>query len=231
VPVNDKPLEVLRRRPDVIAAERRLAASNARIGQALADFYPKISLAGLLGYESSHPSDLFKAATFQPQGLAGLRWRVFDFGKVSAEVAQAKGAEAEALASYQHTVLRATEEIENAFTSLVQVEAHQQELTTEVAALKRARDASQEAYQGGVSSGISGAHPEPKVSAPTCLPLEYAIDVRTPAAYKQPVVLIETSVFTRLVIKTLSDEDYGTLQQWLVDNPDAGDLVRGGGGM
>jgi NodT family efflux transporter outer membrane factor (OMF) lipoprotein len=150
VPVNDKPLEVLRRRPDVIAAERRLAASNARIGQALADYYPKISLAGLLGYESSHPSDLFKAATFQPQGLAGLRWRVFDFGKVSAEVAQAKGAEAEALASYQHTVLRAAEEIENAFTSLVQVEAHQQELTSEVAALKRARDASQEAYQGGV---------------------------------------------------------------------------------
>jgi len=150
VPGNDRPLDVLRRRPDVIAAERRLAASNARIGQALADYYPKISLAGLLGYESSRPADLFKAATFQQQALAGLRWRVFDFGRVGAEVAQARGAEAEALASYQHTVLRAAEEIENAFTSLVQLEAHQQELTTEVAALKRARDASQEAYQGGV---------------------------------------------------------------------------------
>jgi outer membrane protein TolC len=124
----------LRRRPDVIAAERRLAASNSRIGQALAEYYPKISLAGLLGYESSRPSDLFKAATFQPQGLAGLRWRVFDFGKVGAEVSHAKGAEAEALASYQHTVLRAAEEIENAFTSLVQLEALQQELITEVAA-------------------------------------------------------------------------------------------------
>lgn len=45
------------------------------------------------------------------------------------------------------------------------------------------------------------------------------------------MILIETSVFTRLVTKTLSDEDYGTLQQWLVDNPDAGDLVRGGAGM
>jgi NodT family efflux transporter outer membrane factor (OMF) lipoprotein len=150
VPLNDRPLEVLRRRPDVIAAERRLASSNARIGEAVADYYPQISLAGLLGYESSRPSDLFKAATFQPQGLAGLRWRVFDFGKVGAEVAQAKGANAEALADYQHTVLRAAEEIENAFTSLVQFEAHQQELVTEVAALKRARDASQEAYQGGV---------------------------------------------------------------------------------
>jgi NodT family efflux transporter outer membrane factor (OMF) lipoprotein len=150
VSTDDRPLEVLRRRPDVIAAERRLAASNARIGQALAGYYPKISLAGVLGYESSVPSDLFKAATWQPQGIAGLRWRVFDFGKVSAEVAQAKGAKAEALARYQQAVLRAAEEVENAFTSLVQLEAHQQELLTEVAALTRARDASQEAYQGGV---------------------------------------------------------------------------------
>ena len=152
VPASDGPLEVLRRRPDVIAAERRLAASNARIGQALADYYPKISLAGLLGYESTSPSDLFKAATFQPQGLAGLRWRVFDFGKVSAEVAQARGANAEALARYQQAVLRAAEEVENAFTSLVQLQARQQELLTEVTALTRARDASQEAYQGGVSA-------------------------------------------------------------------------------
>jgi len=150
VPTDDKPLEVLRRRPDVIAAERHLAASNARIGQALADYYPKISLAGLLGYESSRPSDLFKAATFQPGSTAGLRWRVFDFGRVSAEVAQANGANAEAFARYRQAVLRAAEDVENAFTSLVQLEAHQQELLTEVAALKRARDASQEAYQGGV---------------------------------------------------------------------------------
>jgi NodT family efflux transporter outer membrane factor (OMF) lipoprotein len=47
VSTSDGPLEVLRRRPDVIAAERHLAASNARIGQALADYYPKVSLAGL----------------------------------------------------------------------------------------------------------------------------------------------------------------------------------------
>ena len=149
-PVDDRPVDVLRRRPDVIAAERQLAASNARIGQALAEYYPKISLAGVLGYESSRTGDLFKAATFQPEAVAGLRWRVFDFGKVSAEVAQAKAAKAEALARYRQAVLRAAEDVEDAFTSLVQLEGHQQELLTEVAALTRARDASQEAYQGGV---------------------------------------------------------------------------------
>lgn len=150
VPVDQRPVDVLRRRPDVIAAERQLAASNARIGHALAEYYPRISLAGVLGYESSRTGDLFKAATFQPTGVAGLRWRVFDFGKVSAEVAQAKGANAEALARYRQAVLRAAEDVEDAFTSLVQLQAHQQELLTEVAALTRARDASQEAYQGGV---------------------------------------------------------------------------------
>jgi NodT family efflux transporter outer membrane factor (OMF) lipoprotein len=149
-PTDDKPVDVLRRRPDVIAAERRLAASNARIGQALAEYYPKISLAGVLGFESARAGDLFKAATFQPEGVAGLRWRVFDFGRVGAEVAQAKGAHAEALVRYRQAVLRAAEDVEDAFTALAQLEAHRQELTTEVAALTRARDASEDAYQGGV---------------------------------------------------------------------------------
>ena len=89
-------------------------------------------------------------SVFLTQGIAGLRWRVFDFGKVTLEVAQARGANAEALARYQQAALRAAEDVENAFTSLVQLEAHREELLTEVAALRRARDASQEAYQGGV---------------------------------------------------------------------------------
>jgi len=143
--------ELLRRRPDIIAAERRLAASNARIGAAVSDYYPKFSLAGLLGFESSTSEHLFRATTFQPQGLLGLRWRLFDFGKVDAQVAAARGAEAEALAHYRQSVLHAAEDVENAFTALVQLEAHVQELEREVSALARARDLSKTAYQGGVT--------------------------------------------------------------------------------
>ena len=150
VPADSQAGDLLRRRPDVIAAERTLAAANARIGVAVSDYYPKISLSGLLGFESLSAGQLLKNASFQPQAAAGLRWRLFDFGKVDAEVDQAKGAEAEALANYRQSVLRAAEDVENAFTALVQTEIHGQELTREVAALKRARDASQAAYDRGV---------------------------------------------------------------------------------
>ena len=140
---------LLRRRPDVIAAERRLAASSAHIGEAISDYYPKVSLGGLLGFESLNADHLFTGAAFQPQAVAGLRWRLFDFGKVDAEVAQSRGAEAEALATYRKSVLHAAEDVENAFTDLVQLEAQNRELGDEIAALTKARDSSEEAYEGG----------------------------------------------------------------------------------
>jgi len=150
IPSDVTPADVLRRRPDVIAAERRLAASNARIGEAIAEYYPKISISGLLGFESLSTGQLFKAATFQPEAVAGLRWRLFDFGKIDAEVAGAKGANCEALALYRQSILHAAEDVEDAFTALVQLQAHGEELKREVAALKRARDSSQGAYAAGV---------------------------------------------------------------------------------
>ncbi len=137
-------------RSDVIAAERLLAASNARVGEAIAEYYPRISLSGLLGFESRSASTLFKSATFQPQAVVGVRWRLFDFGKIDAEVARARGVHGEALARYRQSVLRAAEDVEDAFVTLVEMQAHTQELRNEVAALERARDSSQEAYIGGV---------------------------------------------------------------------------------
>ncbi len=92
IPADAEPVDVLRRRPDIIAAERRLAASNERIGVAISDYYPKISLSGLLGFDSMS-GHLFSSSAFQAAGGVGLRWRLFDFGKVDAEVAQARGLE------------------------------------------------------------------------------------------------------------------------------------------
>ncbi|HEX8893907.1 MAG TPA: efflux transporter outer membrane subunit [Terriglobales bacterium] len=142
--------DLLRRRPDIIAAERRLAASNARIGQALAEYYPKVSLAGLIGNESIAPGHLFEERTFQPSAVAGLRWRLFDFGRVDAEVKQARGANAEALLLYRNSVLRAAEDVEDAFNALSQSEARRDEVLKEINALRRVRDLSQQSYTAGV---------------------------------------------------------------------------------
>lgn len=121
------PLDVLRRRPDVIAAELQLAASNAAIGAAIAGYYPKVSLSALLGSESIAPGPLFQSVAFQPQSVAGLRWRIFDFGRVSAEIAGAKGANAEALAAYRQSVLHAAEDVEDAFMLLTQSEVRERQ--------------------------------------------------------------------------------------------------------
>jgi NodT family efflux transporter outer membrane factor (OMF) lipoprotein len=152
IPPGQSASDLLRRRPDVIAAERHLAASNARIGVAIAEYYPKVSLSALLGFESLSGSHLWSAESFQPEATAGLRWRLFDFGRVDAEVAQANSANAQVLLTYRQTVLRATEDVENAFMALVQLELQTHDLVTKVDALTRARDASQRSYLAGASS-------------------------------------------------------------------------------
>jgi NodT family efflux transporter outer membrane factor (OMF) lipoprotein len=144
-----QPVEMLRRRPDIIAAERQLAASNERIGVAISDYYPKVSLSGVLGLDTIAAGDLFTERAFQPAAIGGLRWRLFDFGKINAEVAQARGGYAEALADYRLSVLKATEDVENALMTLSQTQARLRELQDEVAALTRARDLSQQAYEAG----------------------------------------------------------------------------------
>ncbi|MCB8876828.1 efflux transporter outer membrane subunit [Acidisoma silvae] len=146
---NDQPLDVLRRRPDVIAAERRLAASSEQIGAAIADYYPKISLSGALGFDSLSTNQLFTAKAFQPIGTGLLRWRLFDFGKVDAEVAQARGGNAQALAQYRQSVLKATEDVEDALVTLSQTQTRAVTLQQEVASLDQARKLSQTAYEAG----------------------------------------------------------------------------------
>ena len=140
---------MLRRRPDVIAAERRLAASNERIGQAIGDYYPKISLEGALGLDSLSASHVFTADAFQTIGTGALRWRIFDFGKINAEVTQAHGANAEALAQYRQSVLRAAEDVEDSVTILAQTKVHVDELQGEVDALVKSRDLSEQSYKAG----------------------------------------------------------------------------------
>jgi len=98
--------------------------------------------------------NLFTGAASQAQGVLGLRWRLFDFGRVDAQIAAARGQEAEALAAYRLAVLRATEDVENAFSALVKREAQVGILTRGESSFAKARENSFAAYQGGVVSLI-----------------------------------------------------------------------------
>lgn len=145
------PGDLLRRRPDLIIAERRLAASNARIGVAIAEYYPKLSLSGLIGSATSvSAGNLFTSGASQASGALGLRWRLFDFGRINAQIDLARGQEAEALAAYRLAALRATEDVENAFSALVKREDQASLLAQAVDSLERARGGSFAAYQKGV---------------------------------------------------------------------------------
>lgn len=153
------PGDLLRRRPDIIVAERHLAASSARIGVAISEYYPKFSLSALLGSATAVSGDnLFSSGASQSAGVLGLRWRLFDFGRINAQIDQAKGQEAEALAAYRLSVLRATEDVENAFSALVNRENQTATLVKGEAALASARQSSFVAFRQGTASLIDVLH-------------------------------------------------------------------------
>jgi len=115
LPIGD-PTQLLRRRPDIRSAERRLAASTAQIGVATADLFPRVSLSGFLGFTAARGSQIGSSAA-NAWGLGpSITWAAFDLGSVRAQI-RAANADAEgALASYEQDVLLALEESENAFS-------------------------------------------------------------------------------------------------------------------
>jgi len=122
IPV-DAPGEVLRRRPDIAAAERRLAAATARIGVATADLFPRFTLSGLLGSVAADSGDLFTGSAESRRVALGIDWTFLDHNRVKARIDAAGADNRAALASYQQTVLEALEEVE---TRLVRYQRAQQ---------------------------------------------------------------------------------------------------------
>ncbi|MEX6504019.1 efflux transporter outer membrane subunit [Pseudomonas zhanjiangensis] len=141
LPIGD-PAELLRRRPDVQAAERQLAAATATIGVATADLFPRVSLSGFLGFTAGRGSQLGASAA-RAWGVApSISWAAFDLGSVRARL---RGAEAEAdgaLANYEQQVLLALEESENAFSDYGK---RQQRLLARVRQSEASRAAAQQA--------------------------------------------------------------------------------------
>ena len=108
------PGDLLRRRPDVAAAEQRLHAATARIGVATADLFPRFTLGGLIGSQAIDSSALFERDSETRLVALGIDWSFLDVGRVRARIAAADADAEGELARYQQTVLRALEDAENA---------------------------------------------------------------------------------------------------------------------
>jgi len=127
------PQDWLRRRPDVRAAERRLAAATADIGVEVAEFYPQLNLIGDFGWTATNSSDIGSSTAERWRIGPSLSWRILDFGRVRQRVRAAEARAEGAYAVFEETLLLALEETENGL-------AGYRATTTTVAALSEALD-------------------------------------------------------------------------------------------
>jgi len=108
------PSALLRRRPDIAAAERKLAAQTAVIGEDIAALFPKLTLLGDVGFISATPERLFNGGSLLYVASPILQWTPFDWGRTKSRIDQARAARDEAEADYRRSVLTALQDAESA---------------------------------------------------------------------------------------------------------------------
>ena len=146
------PSELLERRPDVRAAERRIAAANARIGIAQADLYPHFSLNAVTGLESLYFTSFTSASSGYYQIGPGITWRIFDAGRIRFQIRAESARTDAAAAAYQRSVLEAFRDVETALVSYANSEVRRNNLAAEAAADGQATDIATLLYKKGVES-------------------------------------------------------------------------------
>ena len=143
------PADTLRQRPDVIAAERSLAAATARIGVAKAQLYPALAFTGNIDTNATSFSDLGRAIT---GGLfAGLTQAIFNGGRLRSQVRQQEAATDTALAAYKGTVLTALEDVENALVAYRAARERQQQFAIALDAANNSAVLSRSQYRSGLT--------------------------------------------------------------------------------
>lgn len=143
------PADVVRRRPDIRAAERRLAAQSAQIGVATAALYPSLSLSGSIGLQSLTASDVFDGSRTDRLGLS-LRLPIFAGGALHQNLRAQYAVFDQAFATYEGTVLAAFEEVENALVGWTNEQRRREALILAVESARRARELSLVQYNAGL---------------------------------------------------------------------------------
>jgi multidrug efflux system outer membrane protein len=144
------PSDLLRRRPDIAFAERQLAAATARIGVAVADYFPRFDLAGSLGLQSDRLSDLSDASSRFWSIGPGVRWPILDWGRIRSNVNVQNARTEQALIRYERTVLTSFEEVDGAMSEYTSELARASALQEAVDAARRAVALAEQQYQSGL---------------------------------------------------------------------------------
>ena len=146
------PSTLVQRRPDIAAAERRIAASNANVGVARAAFFPSVTLSAALGYQSTQAGNWITAPnTFWSIGPS-LLFSLFDAGKRKAQVAQAQAALDESGSLYRAVVLTAFQQVEDSLALTHHYRIAATEEHAAVTAAQRSLDLSLTQYREGATS-------------------------------------------------------------------------------
>jgi NodT family efflux transporter outer membrane factor (OMF) lipoprotein len=146
------PSALLERRPDIAAAERRVAAANAQIGVARAAYFPVFSLSGTAGFESTQASNLITAPSLLWAVGPSAVLTVIDGGLHRAQSAQAHAAYDEQVASYRGAVLAAYQEVEDNIAALRQLQEESVSQAAAVAATTGALEQAQYRYKAGIAT-------------------------------------------------------------------------------
>jgi NodT family efflux transporter outer membrane factor (OMF) lipoprotein len=146
------PSELLRRRPDVRQAERQLASSTAAIGVAVANLFPKFSLTGSVGQESSRFGLIARDASSIWSIGPSVSWQILDYYQLQSEVRVTNAEQAQALDNYKAVVLQSFGDVEDALVAYAKEQNRLKLIDQEVAANQRAVDLSLQLYDRGLEA-------------------------------------------------------------------------------
>jgi len=146
------PSELLQRRPDIAASERRVAAANADIGVAKAAYFPSISLTGGGGVQSAALGALFSSGAGFWTAIVSATQPVFTAGRTRSQVALAEARTQEATIAYSQTIKTAFREASDALVGYTKSREFRSQLESLTTAAQEARRLADIRYQGGVTS-------------------------------------------------------------------------------
>jgi NodT family efflux transporter outer membrane factor (OMF) lipoprotein len=145
------PDSVVRRRPDVAAAERQVAVERALVGVAKADYLPRLSLGGSAGYSASSFDALGDGGTFRYAVGPIISWPALNLGRVKARVDISRARESEAQAQYTQTVLLALQEVESSLVRYRTSRARVERIQDAASASERAAELARLRFSSGVA--------------------------------------------------------------------------------